>query len=145
MQKTIYVKCTPTEWEQSIHPVPLTDEWVKVPFEQAVLIRDNVHWQTIDNPEFGKQTGTALEGEPILDQRKRIIVPVPPPAPTPEELETARCAAIAGEIRKVYSEAKEFALVNKGIASAGQDPDYLAYRKTVEQIKAVVDAKSTAD
>lgn len=47
---------------------------------------------------------------------------------------------LVAELRNIYSEDAEFALINKGISDAN-DVDYVAYRNLVSELKVKRDAK----
>jgi hypothetical protein len=53
-----------------------------------------------------------------------------------EQAEAKRSASVAVAIAIAFPLPTELSLINKGIESGGKDPDYLAYRAKVEEIKA---------
>ena len=156
MITTIYILCTPTEFEKcrAIDPARADRDWIEVTREEAARITNNREWQAIDNPDFGKvigqretPTGTSFKvGEPeavivedIIDTRKRIIIPREPDPPTAEEVESARCAAVRSGIRAAYPLETEIALINSALDAAfageGPPPAWRDYRASVLAIK----------
>lgn len=72
----------------------------------------------------------------IVDD-KLIETPFDWEAYNQEQLAKQRDAKIVSAIREIYSIDDEYKLINLGIAN-NQDPEYLEYRKTVNDIKSKI-------
>jgi len=151
----MFVKITATEYEQCIRPEPLTDEWVEVPYEEAICITNNREWEVIPNPDFGKVieqrtimrlpieiNGKTVEQESLIvdifDDRRKIIIHKAI-VKTTEEIAAERDRAVRAEIAKTYSSSDELKLMNAAIeALAGGyklPQEYEDYRATVAAAK----------
>jgi len=116
----MYILCTPEIFEQSrsIDPERKDQDWILMDDIEAKLIRNNREWQTIDNPQFGKQIAEVDRGNGeksiILDDRKRIIVrrateEIPQRIPSPLEL-----------LRADFPIESELAIMRTAIAEIGE-------------------------
>jgi hypothetical protein len=161
----MFILCTPTEFEKApnIDPERLDRDWIEVTREEADRITNNREWQAVDNPDYGKVIGQrpfvhplaeaenamALEGKstPILDTRRRIIVPREPEPPTPAELEAARRQAVRQGIHAMYPADTEARIQGDAIAAmaAGRKPseEWYEYRADREKIIAEASKKGT--
>lgn len=103
-------------------------------------------WESREKPDPEKRDYPVAFTESLRDENGNLRWAIDPKdpmhiyevvrKPTAVQIEAARAASVAAAIATAFPLPTELSLINKGIESVGKDPDYLAYRARVAEIKA---------